>query len=315
MNMTTNYSSITSQPEYDTEFWSMMRNKAIANKALSEGTDATTGAYTMPAGSSGQLMKELEKESMFRQISTVLRVYRTGYRIFAKDYKDNAQFIAEGEAIPIFEGIGDFTNFTVDSHKATVIVKLDEDFINDAGFDIEKYLIGKFAKSFARTEDKAFVNGTGVGEPTGILNATGGADIGVVTSTLTYDDVISLYYSVACEYRKNGAWLMNDKTALTLRKLKDSDGNYLWNTNNDTILGKPVIISEFMTDIEIGSKPIAFGDFSYYWIIGRKPVSVRTLTEKFTLYNQIGYLAIEFLDGKLIRSEAVKVVEVTNSAE
>ena len=70
-----------------------------------------------------------------------------------------------------------------------------------------------------------------------------------------------------------------------------------------------------MTDIEIGSKPIAFGDFSYYWIIGRKPVSVRTLTEKFTLYNQIGYLAIEFLDGKLIRSEAVKVVEVTNSAE
>lgn len=70
---------------------------------------------------------------------------------------------------------------------------------------------------------------------------------------------------------------MNDKTALALRKLKDIDDNYLWNQTNDTILGKQVIISEYMPAIETGTKPIAFGDFSYYWIVGRKPVSVRTL--------------------------------------
>lgn len=91
---------------------------------------------------------------------------------------------------------------------------------------------------------------------------------------------------------------MNDKTALALRKMKDSAGNYLWNNSNDTILGKQVLISEFMPDIESGTKSIAFGDFSYYWVIGRKPVSVRTLVEKFTFYDQIGYLAIEFLDAK-----------------
>ena len=83
------------------------------------------------------------------------------------------------------------------------------------------------------------------------------------------------------------------KTALVLRKLKDNDGNYLWNQANDTILGKQVIISEYMPDIETGTKPIAFGDFSYYWIVGRKPVTVRTLLEKFVLYDQIGYLAFE----------------------
>ena len=108
---------------------------------------------------------------------------------------------------------------------------------------------------------------------------------------------------------------MNDKTALALRKMKDSDGNYLWNNSNDTILGKQVLISEFMPDIEAGAKPIAFGDFSYYWVIGRKPVSVRTLVEKFAFYDQIGYLAIEFLDGKLVRSEAIKVVVIVNSNE
>ena len=86
------------------------------------------------------------------------------------------------------------------------------------------------------------------------------------------------------------------KTALALRKLKDGDGNYLWNHANDTILGRQVIISEYMPDIETGTKPIAFGDFSYYWIVGRKPVTVRTLLEKFVLYDQIGYLAFEYLD-------------------
>ena len=166
-----------------------------------------------------------------------------------------------------------------------------------------------------KAEDNAFINGTGADEPTGILHHTDGAKTALTVETLTYDDVISLYFSVDKEYRKNGIWLMNDKTALALRKLKDNDGNYLWNQANDTILGKQVIISEYMPDIETGTKPIAFGDFSYYWIVGRKPVTVRTLLEKFVLYDQIGYLAFEFLDGKLVRNEAIKVIQMADAGK
>ena len=61
-----------------------------------------------------------------------------------------------------------------------------------------------------------------------------------------------------------------------------------------------------------GAKPIAFGDFSYYWIIDRKPVSVRTLIERFAVLGQVGYLAFKFLDGKLIRRDAVKVIQIKN---
>ena len=69
-----------------------------------------------------------------------------------------------------------------------------------------------------------------------------------------------------------------------------------------------------MPDIEAGTKPIAFGDFSYYWIVGRKPVTVRTLLEKFVLYDQIGYLAFEsLLDGKLVRNEAIKVIQMADA--
>lgn len=306
----TNYSSITAQPEYDIAFWDMLRNNGIKENVLSKGVVVSTGTYEMPTDASGKLLKALEKESLFRQIATVIKAYKSDYKIFAKDYKENAQFVAEAGVIPIYDGLEDFTPLSLGSHKATAIVKLDEDFVADTDFDIEKYLIGKFAKSFGRIEDKAFIIGTGNNEPTGILNASGGADVGANTSELSYDDVITLYFSLPSEYRKNGVWLMNDKTALALRKMKDADGNYLWNSINDTILGKPVMISEFMPDAGKGSKPIAFGDFSYYWVVGRRPASVRTLTEKFTLYDQVGYLGIEFLDGKLVRGEAIKTLEI-----
>lgn len=104
---------------------------------------------------------------------------------------------------------------------------------------------------------------------------------------------------------------MNDETALYLRSLKDSTGNYLWRGNADSLLGRPVFITEFMPFINAGAKPVAFGDFSYYWIAQRKNISVKTLTEKFTLYGQIGYLAFEFLDGRMTRPEAVKALRIT----
>lgn len=103
---------------------------------------------------------------------------------------------------------------------------------------------------------------------------------------------------------------MSDSTALILRTLKDTDGNYIWNHNNDTILGKQVVISEYMPDAAEGTKPIAFGDFSYYWVVDRKPVSLRVLVELFAEVGQIGYLAYKFLEGKLIRKNAIKVIQM-----
>lgn len=107
---------------------------------------------------------------------------------------------------------------------------------------------------------------------------------------------------------------MNDTTALHLRTLKDEVGNYLWNATTYTILGKPVVISEYMPDIELGNKPVVFGDFSYYWIIDRDSVSMQILKELYLNTGHIGYLAYEFFDGKLIRSDAVKAVKISENA-
>jgi len=308
--MNYNYGQPTAQPEYDVQFWNYARHNADKQDYLSKGYISNNGTYSLPTTSSDSLDKAIDKESLFRSLGTFIRAHGHSYRIFAKDCNDLAMFVPENGEIPVYDGIDDFNVNTVDFHKAAVFLKLDSDFVRDAAFDIEDYLVKRLAKNFGRAEEKACIIGNGVSEPVGILHATDGAEISVTADTLTYDTVIEQYFSVKSEYRKNAVWLMNDKTALALRKMKDADGNYLWNQSNDTILGKPVMISEFMPDAESGKKPIAFGDFSYYWFISRSPVSLRTLTERFALNDQIGYLALEYLDGKLIRKDAIKVVSL-----
>ena len=197
----------------------------------------------------------------------------------------------------------------VDCHKLTILIRAAEDFVHQSTFDVEGLITGRLARAFARGEDQGFLNGSGVDEPRGLLSSEG-AETGVTTSALTYDDVIKLYFSVKPKYRKHGSWLMNDETALKLRTLKDSDGNYLWNANDNTILGKPVVISEFMPNAETGKKPILFGDFSFYWIVRRSGVTVRPITELFAKWHQIGYLAHDYHDGLLSNKEAIKTIVI-----
>ena len=166
---------------------------------------------------------------------------------------------------------------------------------------------------FGRVEEKAFLNGDGIGKPKGVLFETNGADVGVTAASetdITFDEVTRLFFSLKPEYRSGAIWVMNDETALALRSFKDSTGNYLWRGSADTLLGKPVVITNNMPSAKGGKKPIAFGDFGYYWIVERQPLSVRPLFEKYSLIGKTGYIGFERLDGRLICSEAIKVLQM-----
>lgn len=108
-------------------------------------------------------------------------------------------------------------------------------------------------------------------------------------------------------------WVLNDSTIKAIRKLKDSNGQYLWQPsfvadNPDTILSRPVKTSAYMPAIAAGAKSIAFGDFTYYWIADRQGRSFKRLNELYAATGQVGFLASQRVDGKLILSEAVKVL-------
>ena len=304
-------------PEYDKAFWNSMRFIENDNSAtvLSNGLFTTTGTYFFPNHEDGKFRELLKKDSVMRSIAASISRYKGGVELLSADSNDYAEFISEGDTIPGFDIEDDFEKLRVEEHTLAALFKAPVEFVYDAQFDINDYIVKRMAKTFARAEDKAFINGTGEDEPTGLLHATAGAETGVTAEGVTFNNIIDLFFSVDKDYRKNGAWLMNDSTALTLRKLKDEDGNYLWNHTNDTILGKPVYISGEMPDADDGKKPVAFGDFGYYWIIDRSPASVKALKERFTLNGQIGYVGYELVDGKLIRSDAVKVLKIEQSEE
>lgn len=298
----------THDPEYDKAFWNAMKGNTASADALRSGK-TPMGTIKLPSYTASKFSEALAKESLFRKIGTVL--YNQGdHKFWARDCDDTASWVPEGAAIPIYDGMDDFTSYDIYSHKLAAVIRMDEDFVFTPGYNLEKHMTAHMTKAFSRAEEKAFITGNGITEPVGILADKGGAEVGATASALTYDDVVALYFSVKPEYRKNGKWLMNDETAFALRRVKDADGNYIWNHSNDTILGKEVLISECMPNADAGALPVAFGDFSYYTIVDRDHTSVKALREKFAINSQIGYLGIEFLDGKLVRPEAIKVLKI-----
>ena len=196
------------------------------------------------------------------------------------------------------------------------MIKVSEELLNDSVFDLQSYISREFARRIGAKEEEAFFAGDGKGKPLGVLAAAGGAETGVTAASataVTADELMDLYYALKAPYRKKSVWVLNDSTVKAVRKLKDSNGQYLWQPSltagtPDTILGRPVRTSAYMPAMAAGAKTVAFGDFSYYWIADRQGRSFKRLNELYAASGQVGFLASQRVDGKLVLAEAVKVL-------
>ncbi|MBV1759066.1 MAG: phage major capsid protein [Dethiosulfatibacter sp.] len=301
---------MTNQNTYNKAFWNAMRTHQEIDPELRDMKNST-GSYPAPNKFMANFTPALEKENLFRRIATVVKTTTPDDKLLASTSTGTAQWI--GESVAILESSDTINQFTLNSYKLASLTRLKHTFVTDNKFDIEKYLMNEFARRFGREEENAFINGDGIDAPYGILHPTEGAEVGVTatgTNAIAYDEVAKLYFSLDKHYRKHAVWIVNDETALYLRTLKDTNGNYLWNHSDNTILGKPVEYSPYMPGIGSGKKTIAFGDFSCFWIVDRQHLSIKVLKEKYILEGQIGYAAFERLDAKLIVPEAVKVLQL-----
>lgn len=299
---------------YAEKFWNGMRGNRSAVDELATSTTCPIGCHDLPVFDNNRFAENLNKRSLFRRIASVKPLLNASEHIVAYDSNDIAAWVDEVTPMPISESADDFKLFQIESHKLGVFMTINKTFMADNSFGLEKYFVERLSKNFARAETNAFINGTGKANimPIGILHNKGGAETGATANAaLTYENVVALYFSVKPEYRENSVWLMNDNTAKVIRTIKDESGAYIWNGNDNTIFGKQVCISEFMPNIASETKPVAFGDFSYYWVMPRGTIGIRPLYEKYAQYGQIGYLAYERLDGRLIRTEAIKVMVIS----
>ncbi len=302
---------------YRQSFWTFMRNKlperSVMN-ALEVGADAE-GGYLVPDEFEHTLVDGLREENIFRTLAHVITTTSGDRKIPIVASHGSASWIdEEGAYVESDEAFG---QLTIGAYKLGTMIKISEELLNDSAFDLESYIATEFARRIGNAEEDAFINGNGTGKPTGLLNATGGAQVGVTAAaaaTITADELISLYYALPVSYRSRAVWLMNDTTVQVIRKLKDLNGQYLWQPGlvadtPDTILGRPVKVSRYMPALESSAKGVAFGDFSYYWIADRQGRSFRRLDELFATTGQVGFRGSERVDGKLILPEAVQVLQ------
>ena len=303
--------------EYKRNFWNAMRmtgDPHIIRNALQEGTDSE-GGYLVPDEFERTLVKALEEENIFRKLAKIIKTSSGDRKIPVVTTHGSAAWLDEEEQLTESDEV--FGQTSLSAHKLGTFIKVSDELLNDSVFDLESYISTEFARRIGSKEEEAFFTGDGSGKPTGIFAASGGADVGVTSAAaaaLTADELIDLFYSLRSPYRKKAVWVMNDSTVKAIRKLKDGNGQYLWQPaltagTPDTILNRPVYTSSYVPAIAAGAKTIAFGDFGYYWIADRQGRSFKRLNELFATTGQVGFMATQRVDGKLILSEAIKVLQ------
>ena len=304
---------------YKSAFWHVTRHKDHVTpemrNALQEGVDSE-GGYLVPDEFERTLVQGLNENTIIRAHAHVITTSSGLHKIPVVAAHGSAAWIDEEGAYT--ESDETFGQVQLDAHKVGTIIKVSEELLNDAAFDLEGYIRSEFIRRIGDKEEDAFLNGNGSSKPTGILNETGGGQVGVTTASttaITSDELIDLFYSLKAPYRKNAIWVLNDSTVKAIRKLKDSTGNYLLQPalkdgEVSTILGRPYFTSTYAPEIAAGTKTVVFGDLKYYWIGDRQGISFRRLNELYAGNGQVGFLASKRLDGKTVLPEAIKILQM-----
>jgi len=299
--------------EYKEDFGRVLRGKTLLHNVMSEGVDAD-GGFLVPEEFEHQIVTGLEAANVIRSIAKTITTSAERKIPIAATHS-TAQWTPENSSYT--ESNPTFAQKTIDAFKLTDLVKVSVELLQDSVFDLEDYIANEFARAFGVSEEEAFCIGTGSGQPTGIFTANGGT-VGVTAGSataITVDNLIDLIYALKSPYRRNAVFLMRDVTVSALRKLKDNNGAYLWQPSvqagqPDRLLGYPLYTSPYAPTVAAGALPIAFGDFSNYWIADRMGRTVQRLNELYAGNGQVGFLATERVDGKVILAEGIQLLKM-----
>lgn len=205
-----------------------------------------------------------------------------------------------------------FTKRTLDGFLVGALSKVSVSLINNSQFDIVNYVVNKVAESIALFLEKEIISGAGSTAITGVLTDTLVKKVETADDIPTADEFIAVQVEVPQAYQAGCAWLVSNKTLLAMRQMKDTNGRYflqndLTNGFGYTFLGKPVMVSDQMTDTNV-----VYGDFSGYFINIHENASIKVLNEKYADEHAVGVVAWLEVDGKVM--EEGKLVKTAKKA-
>jgi HK97 family phage major capsid protein len=307
-----------------------LRGLSLEGKAMSTAV-AADGGYLVDPQTADSIRSMLVSTSSLRAVANVVQVDAVSFDVLIDRSEVGSGWATETAATtetatPTIERI------SIKLHELSAMPKASQRLLDDSAFDVEGWLAGKIATRFIRAEAGAFINGDGVDKPRGILLPTKVANATWTWGNLGYvptgaaadfattnasDCIVNLVYALGADYRANGTFLMNSKTAGAVRKMKDADGRFMWGDSLQAgeparLMGYPVLICEDMPDVAANSFPIAFGDFAAGYTIAERP-DLRILRDPFSAKPHVLFYASKRVGGDVTDFAAIKLLRVSVS--
>jgi HK97 family phage major capsid protein len=300
-----------------------LRGLELDAKAMSSAV-AADGGYLVDPQTSETIRSTVSATASLRSVASVVSVDATSYDVLVDHADIGAGWASETGSVTE-SATPQIDRISIPLHELSALPKASQRLLDDSAFDIEGWLAQRIADKFARSEAAAFVNGDGVDKPTGFLSYPtvdndlwSWGNLGYVTTgslgaIVDGDPIIELVYALGAQYRAGANFVMNSKTAGTVRKLKDADGRFLWSDGLAAgeparLMGYPVLIAEDMPDVGNDSFSIAFGDFGAGYTVAERP-DLRVLRDPFSAKPHVLFYATKRIGGAVSDFGAIKLMK------
>lgn len=276
---------------------------------------AAAGGDTVPTSFRRLLYEHLVENSAIRQTNATILVTDSGENLEIPKTVTHGTAAQVGEGTALAENDPTFGKVTLGAWKYGQLLQVSNELITDTGVNLLDYIARDTGRALGNASGADFITGNGTNKPLGVMTAAGtGVNGGTgVSGVPTADELIDLYYSVIEPYARNGFWLMRRATEGTVRKIKDTTNQYLWQPGLQSgipnmILGRPVVTDPNVAATGTNNLSVAFGDFRSYFI--RDVAGVRfERSDDFAFSSDlVSFRAILRTDGDLVDlTGAVKV--------
>lgn len=280
-------------------------------KALNVGTD-TAGGYLAPTEYVREIIKGVTEISAIRALARVRSTASKSIQIPKRTGQFSAQWVTEqgtrSETTGLAYGLEE-----IQLHEMYALADISNQMLEDAAFDMESEIRMEAVEQFAVAEGAACVSGNGVGKPEGFLsNSSVSETVSGSATAVAADGLLSLFYGIKTAYAANATWAMNRTTIGSVRKLKDSYGQYLWtpglaNGVPNTINGAPYVEMPDMPNEGANTYPVVFGDFRRaYTLVDR--IAMEMLRDPYTqaTSGNIRFIFRRRIGGKVVLAEAIR---------
>lgn len=289
------------------------------SRALQADLDANGGYLVAPEMMANEIIKFVDDEVFIRQVANVLTL-PMGETLVAPSLDNDpadpdwTSEISTGSE----DSTMSFGKRSLTPHPLAKRLKVSEKLMRVSSFDVMGFVSQRLAYKLAIAQEKGFLTGDGANEPLGVFTASGQGistsrdySTGNTTTEIRFDGLKGAKHNVKSQYWRQGQWLLHRDAVSQISKLKDGNGQYLWQPSNqvgepDLLLGSPVMMSEYAPNtFTTGQYVGLYGDFNAgYWIADALGFRIQVLRELYAETNQVGLIIRAETDGMPVLEEA-----------